>query len=384
MSLLSDQLEPKVFERGEVECETNLRANYDKEFAVVTRSGKIAVGNARGNNVMITHEEEKDVEEEERPIQAHESYMLKEKEESLKTSLTKELQKVKEKATSTPKIVQPLPKITPSFPQRLKKKNEDEKFKKFLSLVTKKRSMDFETIKVSHNCSAIMTSEMITEKEDPRAFTIPCTIGMLQFAKAFINLMPYAIYNQLGLGVPKSTTMRLLMADQSIKHPVGIHYDILVKVDRFIFLVDFVILDYEIDAEIPIILGIPFLATRRALVDIESGVLMFRVNDDEVTFNVCKSMKHPSDIHMVSIVDVIDEVVASNDLSWDIFVNNLVYLIPHRRRIITIDRQKMKILRAKGEDLSEDIDQRKIERLEKAIVNLEDLQKIDQDEIFLK
>ncbi|XP_049342938.1 uncharacterized protein LOC125807269 [Solanum verrucosum] len=175
-------------------------------------------------------------------------------------------------------------------------------YSKFMKeLVTKKRTMDFETIKVSHNCSAIMTSEMITKKEDPGAFTIPCTIGILKFVKALcdlgasINLMPYAIYKQLGLGEPKSTTMRLVMVDRSIKYPGGILYDILVKVDRFIFLDDFVILD----------------STRKVLVDVESAELMFRVNKDEVTFNVCKSMKHPSDIHVVTTIDVIIEAVAT-------------------------------------------------------------------------
>ncbi|XP_049399730.1 uncharacterized protein LOC125863764 [Solanum stenotomum] len=162
-----------------------------------------------------------------------------------------------------------------------------------------------------------MTNESITKREDPGAFTITCTIGMLQFTKALcdlgaiINLMPYAIYKQLGLGEPKATTMRLLMADQSIKHPVGILYDTLVKIDRFIFLTDFVILDCEIDAEIPIILGRPFLATGRALLDIDSRKLKFHVNDNEVTFNICKCMKQSSNIHVVSTKDVIDEAVAT-------------------------------------------------------------------------
>ncbi|XP_049389638.1 uncharacterized protein LOC125854128 [Solanum stenotomum] len=141
-------------------------------------------------------------------------------------------------------------------------------YAKFMKkLFTKKRSFDFETIEVSHSCSAIITNEKIKKKEDPGAFTIPCTIGMLKFAKALcdlgaiIKLMLYAIYKQLGLGEPKSTTMRLLMADRSIKHPVGIQYDILVKVGRFISPNDVFILDWEIDAEILILLGRPFLAT---------------------------------------------------------------------------------------------------------------------------
>ncbi|KAK4729866.1 hypothetical protein R3W88_022854 [Solanum pinnatisectum] len=291
----------------------------DGGLVVVTHSGKAAIGDVTGNEEAQIHEEDRGIDEE-------------------------ETQKYVEKHNPIPKVMQPLPKISPPFPQCLKKKNEDEKFKKFLSvfktlsfnlplveallemlsyakfikeLVTKKRSLDFVKVDVSHSCSEIMTKELIKKREDPRAFTIPCTIGMIQFAKALfdlgasINLMPYAIYIQLGLGELKATTMRLLMADRSIKHPMGILYKILVKVDRLIFLADFFILDYEIDAEIPIIFGRPFLATGRALVDIESGKLKFQVNEDEVTFTVCNSMKHPSDIHMVSTVDVIDEAVAS-------------------------------------------------------------------------
>ncbi|XP_049368011.1 uncharacterized protein LOC125832868 [Solanum verrucosum] len=189
---------------------------------------------------------------------------MEEQELLIHKNIAKEPQKEVEQHVQIPKVMQPLPKIPPPFAQCLKKKNEDEKFKKFF---------------------AIMTKELIKKREDPRAFTIPCTIGMLQFAKALcdlgasINLMPYAIYKQLGLGEPKAT-MRLLMADCSIKHPMGILYDILVKVDRFIFPADFVILDCEIDAEIPIILGRPFLATGRTLVDVEREELRFRVNED--------------------------------------------------------------------------------------------------------
>jgi len=92
------------------------------------------------------------------------------------------------------------------------------------------------------------------------------------------------------------------MADRSIKHLVGILYDLLVKVDWFIFLVDFVILDCEIDAEIPIILRRSFLASGRALVDVKCGELKFWVYKDKVTFNVCKSMKHLSDIDVVWMI----------------------------------------------------------------------------------
>ncbi|CAN4106391.1 unnamed protein product [Withania somnifera] len=90
-------------------------------------------------------------------------------------------------------------------------------------LFTKRRCLDLETVEVSHHYSAIVTNTLVTKKDDPRAFTVPCTIGFYEFAKALcdretsINLMPYAIYKKLGLGVPKPTTLRLLMVDQSIK-----------------------------------------------------------------------------------------------------------------------------------------------------------------------
>ena len=83
--------------------------------------------------------------------------------------------------------------------------------------------------------------------------------------------MPLSIYKKLGLGDPKPTAMRLLIADRIVKWPIGILHDVLVKVESFIFSVDLVILDCEVDFEVPIILGRPFFATGRALVDMEKG-----------------------------------------------------------------------------------------------------------------
>ncbi|XP_016562182.1 uncharacterized protein LOC107861352 [Capsicum annuum] len=208
-----------------------------------------------------------------------------------------------EKNVNEPKcILLPPMKIPPPFPQRLKKKDDNAKFKKFLeklsklsisiqllealqeilvyakslnSLMSKKRLVDYETIEVTHSYSAIMENIMVEKKKDSSAFTIPCTIEMYKFEKplcdlgASINLIPYVMYQKLGLGTPTPTTMRLLMEDHSIKKLVGMLYDVVVKVDRFILLVNFVILDCEIDHEIPIILESPFLATKRALVNMD-------------------------------------------------------------------------------------------------------------------
>ncbi|XP_070005679.1 uncharacterized protein [Nicotiana sylvestris] len=140
--------------------------------------------------------------------------------------------------------------------------------------------MNFETIKMKHQVSTIVHS-MAPKLEDPGAFTIPCTIGSADFAKALcdlgasINLMLYSVFKTLGIGKLRPTSMRLQMADRTMKRPLGIINDVLVQVDKFILPADFVILDYEVDYEVPIILVRPFLAIGKALVDVEAGELTF-------------------------------------------------------------------------------------------------------------
>ena len=126
---------------------------------------------------------------------------------------------------------------------------------------TKKISVTFEDDDKMQYCSAIATRSLVQNKEDPDAFTIPCTVGSLHFAKALcdlgasINLMTLSIYKNLGLGDPKPTAMWLPMADRIVKRPIGILHDVLVKVESFIFSADFVILDCEVNFEVSIILG---------------------------------------------------------------------------------------------------------------------------------
>ena len=146
------------------------------------------------------------------------------------------------------------------------------------------------------------------KKQDTSAFSILCTIGLLHFVKALcdlaasINLMPFSIYKKLGLGDPNPTAMRLLMANKIVKWPTGILHDVLVKVESFIFPKDFVILDCEVDFEVSIILGRLFLATGRALVDMEKGQMKFQLKNEEVTFNTCRSMRHSGELQLVSAI----------------------------------------------------------------------------------
>ena len=122
--------------------------------------------------------------------------------------------------------------------------------------------------------------------------------------------MPMSIFKTLGIGKARPTTVSLQLADRSIAQPEGKIEDVLVKVDKFIFPVDFIILDFEADMEVPIILGRPFLATGRALIDVHNGELTMRVQDEKVTFNVFQAMKFPNEVEECSALSLVDSLVS--------------------------------------------------------------------------
>ncbi|XP_070036214.1 uncharacterized protein [Nicotiana tomentosiformis] len=188
-------------------------------------------------------------------------------------------------------------------------------FAKYLmELITKNKTTKNEVVNVTHRVSFIIATTTVQKKEDPGAFTIPCTIGLRDFARAVcdngasITLMNLAIHKKAGLVMPRPTSMRLQMADRSIKRPVGIVDDVLVKVVKFLLPANFVILDCAVDKEIPIIFGRPFLATGRAVMDSERNEIKFRVNDEEVTFQASKGMKLPHAYESISVIDIVDEL----------------------------------------------------------------------------
>ncbi|XP_070029436.1 uncharacterized protein [Nicotiana sylvestris] len=184
------------------------------------------------------------------------------------------------------------------------------------------RKFDFQdlaTVTLTQTCSAVVTRQIAEKLSDPGSFTIPCTIGNFAFAKALcdlganINLIPLAIYKRLGIGRARPTSMLLQLADRTVKQPSGILDNVLAQVGKFVFPADFVILDCRVDEEIPINLGKPFLATGRALIDCEIGELKMRLNDEEITFNVQKSMRRPSELANCSLIDAVDVIVETDD-----------------------------------------------------------------------
>ncbi|XP_070023437.1 uncharacterized protein [Nicotiana sylvestris] len=233
------------------------------------------------------------------------------------------------------------------FLQRLAKYQKEKHYKKFLEIVKKiqvniplidalkempsyakmmkdlmSRKFDFQdlaTVTLTQTCSVVVTRPVAEKLSDLGSFTIPCTIGNFAFAKALcdfgasINLMPLAIYKRLGIGRARAIYILLQLGDRTMKRPSGILDYVLIQVGKIVFPTDFVILDCKVDEEISIILGRRILATGRALIDCETGELKMRLNDEEIIFNVQKSMRQPSEFANCSLIDVVDVIVEADD-----------------------------------------------------------------------
>nr|KYP49958.1 Transposon Ty3-I Gag-Pol polyprotein [Cajanus cajan] len=121
--------------------------------------------------------------------------------------------------------------------------------------------------------------------------------------------MPLSMMRRIGDLEARPTRMTLQLADRSIKYPHGVVEDVLVKVDKFMFPVDFVVMDMEEDIEVPLILGRPFMKTAKVIIDVDNGKLKVRVQDEEVNFNVFEAMQYPNDKNYCIIVYILYDVI---------------------------------------------------------------------------
>ena len=166
-------------------------------------------------------------------------------------------------------------------------------------ILANKKFGEYETVLLTEECNVILQKKLPPKIQDPGSFYKPFSIGNSLSGKAVFdlgasfNLMPLSMFKRLNLGEAKPTTIVLQMAYRSYKHPRGVYENVLVKVDKFLFLADFVILDMEEDDKVPIILGRPVLAMGKAQINVQEGELKLRVQGDEVMFHVFQAMKHP-------------------------------------------------------------------------------------------
>nr|GFC08352.1 DNA-directed DNA polymerase [Tanacetum cinerariifolium] len=149
---------------------------------------------------------------------------------------------------------------------------------------------------------------------DPGKFLIPCDfLGMdeclaLADFGASINLMPLSVWNKLSLPELSPTCMTLELADRSISRPIRVAEDVFVKVETFHFPADFIVVDFDADPRVPLILGRSFLKTGRALIDIFEGELTLCVGKEAITFNLYQTSRYSANYNdmMVNRIDVID------------------------------------------------------------------------------
>ncbi|GJY23918.1 reverse transcriptase domain-containing protein [Tanacetum coccineum] len=157
----------------------------------------------------------------------------------------------------------------------------------------KEKLLELANIPLNENFSTAILKKLPEKLGDPRKFLIPCGFSELKCKAladlgASINLMPLSVWKKLGLPELISTRMTLKLANRAICTPAGIARDVFVPVGKFTFPADFVIVDYEIDPRVPLILGRPFLQIARALIDVHGEEMILRDGDERLILN----MKH--------------------------------------------------------------------------------------------
>ncbi|XP_048228932.1 uncharacterized protein LOC125369797 [Ricinus communis] len=216
------------------------------------------------------------------------------------------------------------------YPAKLNQDKVDQQFG------NKRKLEDLGLVILNAECSAVFQSKIPVKRRDLGSFTIPCLIGdklkLLALADlgASINLMPSSLFEELGLSTSKltPTRMSIQLADRTVKYSKGIIEDVLVKVNKFIFPMDFVVMDMNGESDVPLILGRPFLATSKALIAVSSGKLELRVDHESITFDLTKSLRYPYEHDgTICSIDFINDIVESQ--LQEIMIDDPLQVLEH-------------------------------------------------------
>ncbi|GJY18567.1 reverse transcriptase domain-containing protein [Tanacetum coccineum] len=196
-------------------------------------------------------------------------------------------------------------------------------------LMNKEKLLELAKIPLNENCSAMLLKKLPEKLGDPGKFLIPCNFPGMNVCHALadlgarINLMSLSFWKKLSLPELTPTRMTLELADRSITHPKGLAEDVYVKVGKFHFPTDFVVVDFEVDPRVPLILGRSFLRTGRALIDVYGEEITLRVDNEAVTFNLDQTTRYSStndkSVNRIDIIDAVCEEYAPGLLG---FFNN--------------------------------------------------------------
>ncbi|GJT96966.1 reverse transcriptase domain-containing protein [Tanacetum coccineum] len=193
-------------------------------------------------------------------------------------------------------------------------------------LSNKEKLIELANTPVSENCSAVILKKLPEKLGDPGKFLIPCGFNELKCKAladlgASINLMPLSVWKELGLPELISTQMTLELANRDICTPKGIARDVFVSVGKFTFPADFVIVDYESDPHVPLILGRPFLRTARALIDVHGEEMILRDGNERLILNMRNDTSsysnepHQESINMIDVYNVSHEEICEDSFA---------------------------------------------------------------------
>ncbi|GKE51926.1 reverse transcriptase domain-containing protein [Tanacetum coccineum] len=204
------------------------------------------------------------------------------------------------------------------------------KYQKMLkSLISnKEKLLELANTPLNENCSAVILKMLPEKLDDPGKFLILCGFSELKCKAlanlgASINLMPLSLWKKLGLPELISTQMTPELANREICTPVGIARDIFVPVGKFTFPANFVIVDYESDPRVPLILGRPFLRTAHALIDIHGEEMILCDGNERLILNMrhdtssYSNEPHQESINMIDVYNVSHEGILK-----DLFTTN--------------------------------------------------------------
>nr|GEV69949.1 reverse transcriptase domain-containing protein [Tanacetum cinerariifolium] len=199
------------------------------------------------------------------------------------------------------------------------------KYQKMLKalLSNKEKLQELANTPLNENCSAVILKKLPEKLGDPGKFLIPCGYSELKWKAladlgASINLMPLSVWKKLGLPELIPTRMTLELANRAICTPAGIARDVFIPVGKFTFLTDFVIVDYESDPRVPLILGRPFLRTARALIDVHGEEMILRDGDERLTLNMrhdTSSYSNQPQKESINLINVFNNSKGCNVLS---------------------------------------------------------------------
>nr|GEW51612.1 reverse transcriptase domain-containing protein [Tanacetum cinerariifolium] len=184
---------------------------------------------------------------------------------------------------------------------------------------------------LNEHCSTVLLKKLPKKLGDPGKFLIPCDFpGMAECLAladlgASINLMPFSTWKRLSLPDLTPTCMTLELADRSISRPVGVAEDVYVEVGSFYFSADFVVVDFNADPRVPLILERSFLKTGRALIDVFEGELTLRVGKEAITFNLDQTSRYSANYSdmkakQIDVIDMACEEYSQEVLEVDAFL----------------------------------------------------------------